>query len=270
MSSVGVHAILNGAVVKATDATVLINDKEIHYGFGVYESLKVLNGVVVYKEEHLKRLFYSAEGIQLRHNFKIEEIDDSLEKLIKEDNITKATVTINLIGGFEARYFITAAQLLTYPSSFYDEGIKVITYFGQRFLPSYKTLSLLLNYLALREAGSQGAFEALLVNQNNDVLEGTRSNFFAIKDRSVYTAASEYVLEGVTRDKIIRAINELDYDIVFEAPKLQKIRDSYFDGFFISSTSMGAMPIRQLDNLVLKPSFGLCHKIDSLIKKWES
>jgi branched-subunit amino acid aminotransferase/4-amino-4-deoxychorismate lyase len=240
MTSLAKHAIVNGKIVKARDATVFINDKEIHYGFGVYESLKVLNGVVIYKEEHLKRLFNSADGIELRHNFSIKEIDDALEALIKKDSIKEATISITLVGGINARYFISASQLLTYPSSFYKEGIKTITYYGERFLPSYKTLSLLVNYLALREASSNGAFEALLVNQNNDVLEGTRSNFYALRGKVVWQCNEKYadrhhkcstphLYQDALQDLFVQAVNTVISRKDEIIRTLEKITEDIFD-----------------------------------------
>ncbi len=269
MPYIGRHAIVNLKLVDSTQAVLPVNDKEVHYSFSVYESLRVIEGKVVYLEEHLKRLFWSAEGLQLRHNFSEKEIASSLKTLLQVDHITEATVTILLVGGLESRLFITAAEILKYPDSFYEEGIKVISYFGERFLPQLKVRSLILNYLALRAAGSVGAFEAILVDSENSLLEGTRSNFFAVKNKNIYTAPCEKVLSGVTRDKVIKAAKQLGYSIIFKEPKLEEVNGGFYDSIFITSTSMGVMPIKQIDSYqfsVIKDQSSSIHK---LIRKWE-
>jgi branched-chain amino acid aminotransferase len=269
MPYVGRHAIVNLKLVDSAQAILPVNDKELHYGFCVYESLRVIEGKVVYLEEHIKRLFWSAEGLQLRHNFSEKKIASSLKILLQADHITEATITILLMGGLESRLFITAAEILKYPDSFYEEGIKVISYFGERFLPQLKVRSLLLNYLALREAGSVGAFEAILVDSKNNLLEGTRSNFFAVKNKEIYTAPSEKVLSGVTRDKVIKAATQLGYSIIYKEVKLEEVNAGLYDSSFITSTSMGVMPIKQIDSYqfsVIKDQSSSIHK---LIRKWE-
>lgn len=185
------------------------------------------------------------------------------------DSIEEATITITLVGGVESSYFITAANRLKYPHSFYESGINVITYYAERFLPRYKTNNLLVNYMGLKEASSKGAFEALLVNKENLVLEGTRSNLFAFKDKEVFTSDEKKVLAGVTRDKVIKSIEQLGYTLKLEAPSLEKIKGNYYDGLFISSTSMGAMPIGKVDEKRCNKEIEFVKDIALLVKQLE-
>ncbi|MEA5033606.1 MAG: aminotransferase class IV [Sphaerochaeta sp.] len=269
MGMVGKHAIVNGLLVDSTEATLPVHDRELQYGFGVYESLRVIQGKVVYPQDHMVRLFYSADGLGLRHRFNADQVLGWLYLLLESDNIQEATIRVLLMGGMEARLFITASPLLAYPETFYTEGIKAISYHGERFLPQFKTCSLLMNYLALRQASSQGAFEAVLVDSKGLVLEGTRSNLFACRGKVVYTAPSCAVLEGVTRDKILKAAEQLGYPVVFEAPALSDLVAGQFDELFISSTSMGAMPVSSLDGRVFAPPFSVASAIHTLIRYWE-
>lgn len=62
MPIIGKHAIVNGEIVDAAQAVLPVQDKELQYGFGVYESLRVIQGRVIYVEDHISRLFYSAKG----------------------------------------------------------------------------------------------------------------------------------------------------------------------------------------------------------------
>jgi len=269
MSFLGKHAIYNNGVVLSNEATVNITNKSYFYSYSVYESIKVLKGKGVFLKEHLERLFYSASGIDIRHPFTFKQIERSFYTLLKVDSIKEATVTITLIGGIESSYFITAANRLKYPLSFYQSGINVITYHAERFLPRYKTNNLLLNYMALKEASSKGSFEALLVNKENLVLEGSRSNFFALKDKEVFTSPEDKVLAGVTRDKVIKSIEKLGYNLNLEAPSLKRVKDNYYDALFISSTSMGAMPIGKVDDEKCNTDIQFVKDIGALVKQLE-
>jgi D-alanine transaminase/branched-chain amino acid aminotransferase len=269
MGTSGTHALLNGRIIDASEATLSVQDRELQYGFGVYESLRVLGGKVVYPIDHIERLFFSADGIGLRHTFTASQVHSWLETLLAYDHVGNATVRILLMGGIEARLFITTSTMLDYPESFYREGIKTIGYRGERMLPQYKTCSLLMNYLALRKASTEGAFEALLIDRNNLVLEGTRSNVFACKGEVVHTAPSNEVLEGVTRDKILKAIGMLGYSLRFEAPSERDLADGVYDEVFISSTSMGAMPVASFDSHRFTRIGTIAAPIHQLIRRWE-
>jgi branched-chain amino acid aminotransferase len=121
----------------------------------------------------------------------------------------------------------------------------------------------------LRAAQEAGAFEALLVDREGRVLEGTRSNFFACKGDVVHTAPDDLVLEGVTRDKILKAIGQLGYRISFEAPTLDKVRSGGYDELFISSTSMGALSVSSIDGIACGSLYPHAQAIHSLIRCWE-
>lgn len=269
MAHVGRHASVNGKIVEATQASLSVTDRELQYGFGVYESIRITSGKIIYPAEHVERLFFSAQGIELRHSFEIPNVLRWMNELLLIDSLKEATLRILLLGGVKARLFITTTSALSYPTSFYTDGVKTISYHGERFLPRYKTCSLLMNYLALKEAGSHGAFEALLVDSHSQVLEGTRSNVFACEKNILYTADHLKVLEGVTRSKIIEAAKQLGYQVVFEAPSLKDLHRGRYDELFISSTSMGALPINSFDGRLFSPPFTISLQLHTLIRRWE-
>ena len=268
-SVLGTHAVVDRKVVLASEAVLPVQDAELQYGFGVYESLRVIKGGVVYEHDHLDRLMFSANGVGLEHSYTVEELHDLLAQLLRADSITEATVRILLMGGKGGRLFMTASPMLSYPATHYTAGIATTSYHGERFLPQYKTCSLFMNYLALREARQAGAFEALLVDSNGAILEGTRSNFFACEGNTIYTADDSQVLSGVTRDKILHAIAVLGYTLCMEAPRLADVLGGRFQEVFISSTSMGAMPVKQVDGALCQPPFERTQSSPRLIRQWE-
>lgn len=243
--SIGVHAVRNGVLIRAAEAVMPVTQREVQSNFCVYESLRVVGGHVVHLPEHLARLAESARLIALVHPFTAVQIDGWIRTLLASDAIEEATLRILVYGGPRPVLFVTAAPLLTYPASFYEEGVVCALYEGERFLPRCKTGNLLLNYLALEEARRQGGFEALLVDRNGLVLEGTRSNFYGFKDGALRTAPIGTVLDGITRQGVMRAAADLGIEVVEEALGTGELASC--DEVFISATSMSAMPVRRIE-----------------------
>ncbi len=263
------HAVMNSKIVKAEEAVVNVAYREVQFGFSVYEALSVVNKRAIFLDDHITRLFNSCIGIHLRHNFRRSEIKQSIIDLIKIDKIESASIRILIIGGDNPQLFITYTKKITYPDTHYSEGVFVTTYEGERLFPKYKTSNLLLSYVALEDAKSKNAFEALLVNRDGYIFEGTRSNFYGFKNNKLYTADKENVLEGITRTRILEASEELEIEVVMRAPLLDEIRRNKFDEVFISSTSMAAMPIRKIDDTEFPSDFTRTLKFMKMIREKE-
>ncbi len=261
-------AIRNGKVVGEDQAVLPVACREVQYSFSVYEALRIVGGHIVHLEDHLRRLHASCRDISLGHPFSDAMIESSLKDLIEADGISDASARILIVGGPSPLFFITYTELLSYPESFYSEGVAVSLYRGERFLPQAKTSNLLMQYIALEEAKRKGCFEALLVNRRGMVLEGTRSNFYGISGKRLYTAPDELVLSGITRISVLRAAVELGYEVSFVPPTLANLH--MFDALFISSTSMGAMPVAAVDGRAMKhDAWPAVSQICSLERKWE-
>ena len=258
-------AIKNGNIIREEDALVPVTLREVQSNFSVYEALRVVNRHVVHLDDHIKRLESSASQIGLV--LPPVPWQEWIDRLIEKDNLEDATMRILVYGGSKCMIFITWQPLITYPDSYYSEGVAVTTYFGERYLPTCKTSNLLLSYLALNDARSKGAFEALLVDRHNQVLEGTRSNFYALMGNTMFTAPDDEVLSGVTRISVLRAAKELGIDVVMRAVKLDEMCNA--TSLFISSTSMAAMPVSRLDGKSVPCDFQTVLKIRDLVRKWE-
>ena len=165
-------------------------------------------------------------------------------------------------------YFITYSDLLTYPESYYTDGVKAITYSGERFLPQAKTSNLLMQYMAKEEAARHGAFEALLVNRSGLITEGTRTNFYIINGNRLITAPDSDVLSGITRISVIEAASQLGLDIEYRAVSVKEAYGA--ESAFISSTSMAALPLSAIDSVLLrKQRWDLIRAIKDLVRRWE-
>ncbi len=267
---VDTHAIHNGAIIQSSEATVPVSSRAVQYGFSTFESLRVVEGVAIHLRDHLQRLQNSCAVIGLVHPFTEAEIAGWVAKLLAVDRIREATVRIQLYGGPKPELFILAQKLLSYPDSYYSEGVKAITYHGERLIPSSKTGNLLLNYLALEEAKRQDCFEALLVDRHGAVLEGTRSNFYAFANNTLYTAPDELVLQGITRDRVIAAAKKLGFTLTYEAILLEDLQAGRYTELFISATSMAAMPLSAVDSHLFPSTYQRTRAITELVRSWDS
>ena len=261
------HAIRNGVLISEEEATLPVTLRSMQYAYSVYEALKLKNGEFVHLKEHLYRLRESAKGIKITLKYSDDEISSWLYSLKEADGLFNETFRILLVGN-ENILFITHDATKSYPESYYLEGVDCTLYYGERFLPNYKTSNLLLSYLALEDANEKGAFEALLVNRHDYVTEGTRSNFYALKGNKLYTAADKDVLLGVTRIGVMEAAKEMGVEVVYEPVYVKDIYS--YDSLFISSTSMKAMPVRSIDGKSVSRSMNtMVLRFSDYVGEWE-
>ncbi len=134
----------------------------------------------------------------------------------------------------------------------YSNGVDTIFYHGERVNPNAKVVNTEFRSLVERNMREAKAYEAILVDRNGNVTEGSRSNIFMIKDKTVYTAPLEDVLPGTTRDSIIAVALKCGYKVIEERINYKDaIR---MDGIFISGTLSKVLPIRKIDNTKLNSS----------------
>jgi branched-subunit amino acid aminotransferase/4-amino-4-deoxychorismate lyase len=240
--------ILNGELVDKNLANISVYNKALFFDFAVYDSIKVIKGKSFFPKFHVDRLFDSATILGLEHSFTKAEVLLWIDMLINKNDIKDALIRFLLIGAGspdeKPQLFLFPVGLTFYSSKEYNSGIKVITYDGERLIPRSKSKDLLLNFLAYREATKKDCHDALLVDSKGYVLEGTRTNFFAVKNNTLYTASSSKVLEGIIRKIILELAKENNIKVVEEEIHFDNLAN--YDEFFISSTSMNILPIRQI------------------------
>ena len=255
----------NGKVLPIEEATIPLSSIEYSYGFGIYETLRVSNRQVYFLKDHIERLMESARIISLEHHFSEKEIEESINQIITKNDAETCNVKMLLIGApskEEAQLFIICLNPLFPDKKLYRHGATFTTYKYERVFPHAKTLNMLQSYLAYREAKKLGAYDALLINRDGYITEGTRTNFFCIKDQTIYTPPEKDILLGVTRKAILKVAKENGYEVVEKDIKIDDV--SSYDGAFVSSTSSKIIPIKNIDEQVLKPQPDTLKKLMSL------
>ncbi len=262
------HALCGYEIIDERDAKVPLTVREVFFNFSVYESIKVIAGVPVFIDDHIERLFESAHRLAMVHGFSPQPLIEAIGSLIAEDSIENSSLRVQLVGGEQPYLYVFAQSLPIYPDRYYEQGMKVISYAGERIEPEVKSNALLLNYLALRSAHEAGAFEAVLIDRNGMAMEGTRSNVFGIRSHTLFTPGTG-VLSGVTRKYLLQAAQELGMGITYAHTSLADVAEGFFDEYFLSSTSMGALPVSHMDGKVIGTSFPLTGQLHAAVRRVE-
>ena len=246
------HFSKNGELRPIEEATIPLSSIEYAYGFGVYEAIRVSNGVIYFLNDHLERLCESATVIGLEHPFTVDCIQKSIFDLVAHTSATSYNIKILLIGGQTretASLFVLCLNPLFTDKKLYRDGAHVITYPAERIFPHAKTLNMLQSYRAYATAKQQGAYDALLVNRNGTITEGTRTNFFCIRDHVIITPPEKDILLGVTRKALLHVAQNNGYTL--EEKNITQEDCNDYDGAFISSTSSKIIPLRTINDQTL-------------------
>lgn len=238
----------NGKILPVKQAVIPLSSIEYAYGFGVYETIRVTRGVPYFLGDHLERLIESAEIIGLEHLFTEDKIADTIASLIEKNNIDTSNIKILLIGApvkEEAQLFILCLNPFYPDKRLYREGATCVTYAYERAFPHAKTLNMLQSYLAYRKAKEADAYDALLVDNDGCIAEGTRTNFFCIRGKTLISPPEEKILLGVTRKAVLHVAKHNGYD--YEEQPITWGEMMKYDGSFLTSTSSKIIPIRSID-----------------------
>lgn len=244
---------LNGSWVHPQEATISLNDVAVLRGYSVFEALRTYKRRPFYLEEHLTRLFRSAQLIDMEIPYSREFLVQTVHAAIERNSYTHASVRMLVTGGIsedgvmpsdEPGLAIMVTPLPERDMQRFAQGIKVITTRHLRSTPEAKTANYTSAIRALKTARQRGASDALYVNEREQVLESTRGNFFVLRNATLITPSAE-VLHGITREVVLSLAR--DYCQVEERP-IQLAELSEIDEAFITSSSREIMPVTQIDD----------------------
>ncbi len=257
----------NGNLLPIEKATIPVSNIEYSYGFGVYESLRVRNNIVYFEKQYIKRLLNSASILGISHLFITGKISEFISNLINQEKPDTCNIKMLLIGGRtaeESQLFIILLNPFFPDRKLYTSGVSTITYKFQRMFPNAKTLNMLGSYMAYRKAKENSCYDALLVDENKNIIEGTRTNFLVIKDKKIFTQPEEQILEGITREIVLHIAKKKGYQIVEKNVSIEALSD--FDSAFLTSTSSKIIPIKKIDKFVFPE---ISENLKALMKNYD-
>ena len=261
------YVYLNGSFVNEAEARISVFDHGFLYGDGVFEGIRAYNGRIFCIDEHIERLYESAESIMIKIPLSRKEMKNAIIETVRRNDLKDAYIrpvvsrgkgalgldprvcaepTIVIIVDAETRH---PEDMHVEPIS--QQGIKVITTAWRRngpdiLSPRIKSTNYLNNILAKLQANAVGAQDAIFLNEQGYVCELTGDNLFIIKNARVITPPLWLgVLDGITRREILRVAAEKGFETAEEPLTLHDLYTS--DECLCTATRIEVLPIVWID-----------------------
>lgn len=257
----------DGKLVDWRSATTHVLTHTLHYGMGVFEGVRAYHtpkGTAIFRlQDHTDRLFRSAHILGMAMPYSKDEINEAQRAAVRENKLESAYIRPMAFYGAEAMG-ISAKTLSTHiivaawkwgaylGQEALDNGIRVKTSSFSRHHVNVTMCKAKANgnymnsILAHREAEQDGYDEALLLDVDGFVSEGSGENIFIIRKGRIYTPDLTSALEGITRDTIVQLANELGYQVIEKRITRDEVYSA--DEAFFTGTAAEVTPIRELDN----------------------
>lgn len=257
----------DGELVPWREAKTHVLTHTLHYGMGVFEGVrayKAEKGTAIFRlKAHTDRLFDSAHIMNMNMPFDKQQINDAHKTVVRDNNLESAYIRPMVFYGSEgmglrADNLKTHVIVAAWDWGAYlgeenlQKGIRIRTSSYTRHHVNISMCKAKANghyinsMLALQEALTDGYDEAMLLDNEGYVAEGSGENIFLVKDEVLYTPDLTSALNGITRNTIFTLADELGYKI-----KEKRItRDEVYiaDEAFFTGTAAEVTPIREVDN----------------------
>ncbi|MDI6843713.1 MAG: branched-chain amino acid transaminase [Anaerosomatales bacterium] len=262
---------MDGELVEWDKATVHVLTHALHYGSGVFEGIRCYNtadGPAVFRlRDHMERFERSARMIMMDLGMSVDDLCEAVKETVRANNLPECYIRPIAFRGYgvmgldpipaPVQIVIAAWPWETYMGEeALTRGVDVgISSWRQRGInslpPAIKATGNYLNSsLARIEANRHGYNEAILLNEEGKVCEGTGENIFVVRDGVISTPpVSDGILEGITRDSIMVIADDLGYPVIEES----LVRTDLYaaDEVFMTGTAAEVVPVRSVDGRVI-------------------
>lgn len=254
--------ILNGELQTAE----LFDNSLIYDGDSIYEVIRMVKGIPVFFKDHLDRMqasvrYQGKEMLATPETLRKAIITLSGSERKKETNLK---IVFNYNRGVKNYlvYFIEPV----YPSSEqYKKGVKGILFHAERKDPESKLINPRLKSEIYHRLILDGAYEALLVNENNMITEGSRSNIFFVNGSTLVTAPENLILNGITRKHILEICSQENINVDLRCVSADTI--SGFESVFMTGTSPIVLPFCCIEDVRFKVELPVIVKLRELFMK---
>lgn len=244
---------INGNYVPESEAKLSVFDLSILRGFGVFDYLRTYKKRPFHLWDHLERLNYSAKNLGLKIPCSLTEIAKIIDSLIALNQLQEASIKVIVTGGISTDQFtpqkasliVLAYPLIKYPNIFYGKGISAITTSLTRNFPTLKTTQYTPAIVTLKTHTNHKAEEAIYLNQTQELLEATTSNFFCFKKNTLYSCNSDEILFGITRAIVLKLASS-KFSIQLVPITYQEL--PIVDEAFVTASNKEIMPVVQIDH----------------------
>jgi len=259
----------NGSYEKWEDSSVHILSHTVHYGTGVFEGVRAYKtdaGAAIFRlNDHTERLFDAASKIGVKIPYSIEELNQVQKDIFLKNNLIEGYLRpIVFLGseslGIRAKDLSVnvAVAAWEWPSYMSPEskknGIKIIKSSYEQYSnplhSGYKIIGTYINStMALHEAIEKGADEALLLDKNGFISEGSGENIFLVNEKTISTPKTDHCLNGITRQSVIQIAQDFGFDVIERDISYDELIAS--NEVFFSGTAVEITPISKIDETII-------------------
>jgi len=248
---------LNGSLIPRFQAQVSVFDQGFLYGYGLFETMRAYHGKVFLLERHIKRLLSSAEIIGLASGLSEIDLGQACVKTLKASDLEEARVRLTVSRGevdalpgtgasVTPTVLVTAVNYTPLPAETYRRGFKACIASQHRcrqsLISRIKSANYLVSLLARSEAGAAGQDEALLLNEQGAITEGSVSNVFFVTSSGLVTPPLESgILPGITREVVLELAEALGISVAERDVSMADLKQ--FDEAFLTNSVMEIMPL---------------------------
>ena len=261
---------MNGDFQPFNDTNIHLLSNTLHYGMGVFEGVRAYEtkdgGAIFRLTEHTERLFTAASKINITIPFSSDELCQAQVDTMSKNKLTEGYIRPIVFLGNESMGLRSQDSLSVnvaiacweWPSYMDPEakknGISVVkSPFQQYDNPLYSNNKIIGTYvnsiMAVNDAISKGAEEAILMDKNGYISEGSGENLFIVKNSKLITPTTDYCLNGITRQSVISIAKNLDYSVEEKNLSFEDLLDA--DEAFYSGTAVEITPISNVDGSII-------------------
>ena len=227
----------------------------------IYEVVRTDDGIPLFLEDHIERLEKSFTIASKKLIIHPVDLTSQILRLISMNNMKNGLLRIVFCFLDNNHTDVCIYQsTVTFPSdNDYHKGLSCELLSAERKSPSAKIYNPTVREKANRIIDKHKVYETILVNSENRITEGSRSNIFFIKGNSITTAPDNTVLSGITRKKVIGIINDLSITLKYDLPEINDLKD--IDAVFLTGTTPKVLPVREIEKMKFKTDHPLISKI---------
>ena len=219
----------------------------------LYEVIRITEGIPVFLEEHLERLFHSAQLTGMEHLPDSPSLETSIKEYISSQKREEGNIKLSF--SFRDSTSEPQCELNFIPHYYpnqdeYTNGVKVGLLKAVRPIPHAKVQNSGIRDLANQAISDHSVFEVLLIDSEGNITEGSRSNVFFIQNETLYSSPVANILQGITRLKVMQICENAGIHVVESAIPANSL-DQY-EAAFLTGTSPKILPVSAIENIVYK------------------
>lgn len=245
----GSYYILDGNAVEASEAVEI----DISSGGSAYEVIRVIRGIPLFYQDHYDRLESTFMAIGKPLATDTNRLKGYLKKLLEMNKSDFCNIKVIVFEKDGCQKVLAYVSKSYYPSEAEaDVGVRTGIFRLERKNPNAKLLNQAYKDAVSAKIKEGRYFEVLLVDNQDRITEGSKSNAFFVRKDRIITAPGENVLKGITRKYVFEACRNAGYEIVEEFIAAEGLSD--IDGAFLSGTSIKVLPVTSIDQIAVHSS----------------